>query len=74
MFLTETEREALQPLLARVAEEAARADEDLDDASQARDGQRMIHDETVYELDGAVTELFEYLNESGIANRAAFKS
>lgn len=73
MFLSDTEREALEPLLARVAAEASRAEEDLDDSSQEQDGKRMIADETIYELDGAVTDLFEYLNTSGIADRAAFK-
>lgn len=63
------ERARLDELLSRVEGECEHALGDLSD----NDENCAIRDETVYELDGAVTDLFEYLNASGIADRACFK-
>lgn len=64
MRLSDDERKAILPLLQRVRDEATSTLEDLTDGDPTGPG--------IYELDGAVTDLFEYLNASGIADRAAF--
>lgn len=66
MRLSDDERGRLDELVERVKDECEHALGDLSDENP----KMAVADETVYELDGAVTDLFEYLNESGIADRA----
>ncbi len=63
MQLTTEERDELKRTLTEVVEEANLTLADLDDLE--------VNSMQFYELDGRVSELREFLEESGLADRAA---